>query len=110
MGEPNAFSLHADLYITLAFCMLQFQVSFDCQGWESQLNPLCQPELNYTAPEHILSRTCSTSADLFSLGMLIYAVYNGGKPLCDCQGDIVTYKRHVEKVAIFRFQKADEIP
>ena len=30
--------------------------------------------------------------------MLIYVVYNGGKPLFDCQGDIVTYKRHVEKV------------
>ncbi|XP_028397554.1 SCY1-like protein 2 isoform X2 [Dendronephthya gigantea] len=75
------------------------EVSFNCQGWESQLNPLCQPELNYTAPEHILSRTCTSSADLFSLGMLICAVYNGGKPLFDCQGDIVTYKRHVEKIS-----------
>ena len=33
--------------------------------------------------------------------MLIYAVYNGGKPLFDCQGDIVTYKRHVEKVMMY---------
>ncbi len=35
--------------------------------------------------------------------MLIYAVYNGGKPLCDCQGDIVTFKRHVEKVTFLCF-------
>ncbi|XP_046852322.1 SCY1-like protein 2 isoform X2 [Xenia sp. Carnegie-2017] len=75
------------------------QASFSCRGWDSQLNPLCQPELNYTAPEHILSRTCSTSADLFSLGMFIYAVYNGGKPLCDCQGDISKYKKFVEKIS-----------
>ncbi|CAB3987180.1 SCY1 2 isoform X2 [Paramuricea clavata] len=95
-GQWKIAGLHFSKVATSADA--EFQVSFNCQGWESQLNPLCQPELNYTAPEHILSRTCTTSADLFSLGMLIYAVYNGGKPLCDCQGDIVTYKRHVEKI------------
>ena len=30
--------------------------------------------------------------------MLIYAIYNDGKTLFDCEADIVTYKRQIEKV------------
>lgn len=89
----------AGLHFSKLAVSTDVQLVFECQGWDSQLNALSQPELNYTAPEHVLSRNCFTSSDMFSLGILIYAIYNSGKPLFDCEGDIVTYKRHIEKMS-----------
>nr|CAD7431912.1 unnamed protein product [Timema monikensis] len=54
---------------------------------------LAQPRLDYLAPEYCLTKTHSPSSDIFSLGMLIYALYHNGRPLHDCNGDWQVFKR-----------------
>ncbi|KAL1138476.1 hypothetical protein AAG570_008539 [Ranatra chinensis] len=44
-------------------------------------NEFAQPELEYLAPECGLTEIQSPASDIYSLGILIYAVYNGGQPL-----------------------------
>ncbi|GAB1598827.1 SCY1-like protein 2 [Argonauta hians] len=69
--------------------------NFDFQEWEADYPPLSQPKLNYLAPEYSLTMTCSPASDMFSLGMLIYTVFNNGKPLYDCKDELRMFKANI---------------
>ncbi|GBO33744.1 SCY1-like protein 2, partial [Araneus ventricosus] len=45
------------------------------------LPPPCLPNLNYVAPERLLGSSSNFASDMFSLGLLFYAVHNQGKSL-----------------------------
>ncbi|WFD44032.1 Protein kinase domain-containing protein ppk32 [Malassezia psittaci] len=47
---------------------------------ENRLPPQMQRDMNYVDPMYALDRRASTSNDMFSLGVLIYAIFNRGKP------------------------------
>lgn len=46
-----------------------------------ELPPPCVPHLDYIAPERLLGSSSNFSSDMFSLGLLFYAVHNQGKSL-----------------------------
>ncbi|GFS29674.1 SCY1-like protein 2 [Trichonephila inaurata madagascariensis] len=46
-----------------------------------ELPPPCIPHLNYIAPERLLGSSSNFASDMFSLGLLFYAVHNQGKSL-----------------------------
>uniref|UniRef100_A0A8C1YAB5 Protein kinase domain-containing protein n=1 Tax=Cyprinus carpio TaxID=7962 RepID=A0A8C1YAB5_CYPCA len=52
-----------------------------CKEWDPNLSPLCLPNPEYVAPEYILSISCDVASDMYSLGVLIHAVFNEGKPV-----------------------------
>lgn len=52
-----------------------------CKEWDPNLPPLCLPNPEYVAPEYILSVSCDSASDMYSLGVLIHAVFNEGKPV-----------------------------
>ncbi|KAI7792012.1 putative SCY1-like protein 2 [Triplophysa rosa] len=52
-----------------------------CKEWDPNLPPLCLPNPEYVAPEYILSVSCDAVSDMYSLGVLIHAVFNEGKPV-----------------------------
>ncbi|XP_026065744.1 SCY1-like protein 2 isoform X2 [Carassius auratus] len=52
-----------------------------CKEWDPNLSPLCLPNPEYVAPEYILSVSCDAASDMYSLGVLIHAVFNEGKPV-----------------------------
>lgn len=52
-----------------------------CQAWTTRMPKYAQPDLNYVAPEIQHKSKCSISSDMFSLGMLMVAVFNGGQSL-----------------------------
>ncbi|KAF4114512.1 hypothetical protein G5714_004735 [Onychostoma macrolepis] len=52
-----------------------------CKEWDPNLPPLCLPNPEYVAPEYILSVSCDAASDMYSLGVLIHAVFNEGKPV-----------------------------
>ncbi|XP_053319464.1 SCY1-like protein 2 isoform X2 [Spea bombifrons] len=54
---------------------------FVCKEWDPNLPPLCLPNPEYVAPEYILSVSCDPASDMYSLGMVIHAVFNKGKPI-----------------------------
>lgn len=44
------------------------------------------------APEHILSVSCETASDMYSLGTIVYTVFNIGKPIFEVNKYIYIYK------------------
>jgi SCY1-like protein 2 len=70
------------------------------QEWDSQLSPIAQPKLNFMAPEFVLTATCDTAIDMFSVGVLIHALYNNGQPVFDSMNDWSKFKSNVSKVSV----------
>ena len=60
--------------------------------------PLIQPQLEYMAPEYVLTANCDTASDMFSLGLLFYCVFNNGKTLFECREELTAYKKNIEEV------------
>uniref|UniRef100_A0A1A7Z220 SCY1-like 2 n=1 Tax=Iconisemion striatum TaxID=60296 RepID=A0A1A7Z220_9TELE len=54
---------------------------YSCKEWEPNLPPLCLPNPEYLAPEYILSVSCDSASDMYSLGVVMHAVFNEGKPV-----------------------------
>ncbi|XP_015256380.1 PREDICTED: SCY1-like protein 2 isoform X1 [Cyprinodon variegatus] len=54
---------------------------YTCKEWEPSLPPLCLPNPEYLAPEYILSVSCDSASDMYSLGVVMHAVFNEGKPV-----------------------------
>ncbi|KAJ8007184.1 hypothetical protein DPEC_G00114900 [Dallia pectoralis] len=54
---------------------------YSSKEWEPNLPPLCLPNPEYLAPEYILSVSCDAASDMYSLGVIMHAVYNEGKPV-----------------------------
>ncbi|RZF40005.1 hypothetical protein LSTR_LSTR002408 [Laodelphax striatellus] len=57
--------------------------------WEAQ------PVLDYLAPECGLAQTQGPLSDMYSLGALICALYNDGRPLLTCNNDFYNYKKNM---------------
>lgn len=77
----------------------------------SQFVPhVAQPNLDYFAPEHVLTNTQSTASDMFSLGMLIYAVYNDGNPVNKYNDDLNFYKKKVLELKNIQSKPLINIP
>ncbi|GJQ76912.1 hypothetical protein Trydic_g15113 [Trypoxylus dichotomus] len=67
-----------------------------CQPWTSRLSKMAQPNLDYTAPETQTQSTCSILSDMFSLGMVICAIFNQGKPLIVAGNSTSSYLKQLE--------------
>uniref|UniRef100_A0A1B6C9B0 Protein kinase domain-containing protein n=1 Tax=Clastoptera arizonana TaxID=38151 RepID=A0A1B6C9B0_9HEMI len=66
--------------------------------YKSDLHPLAQPELDYLAPECVLLESNTAASDVYSLGVMIYALYNEGQPLFSANKDLHTYKQNINKI------------
>jgi len=58
-----------------------------------------QPDLNYLAPEYILTKTYDQASDLYSFGHLMYACFNRGQVLFECHGNVLDYQNNMERVS-----------
>uniref|UniRef100_A0A5K3FQU5 Protein kinase domain-containing protein n=2 Tax=Mesocestoides corti TaxID=53468 RepID=A0A5K3FQU5_MESCO len=67
-------------------------------SWQSSIPPLCQPHLDYCAPEVVIEGRGYTASDLFSVGMLIHALYNDGETILDCRESYGSYRDAVKKL------------
>lgn len=83
--------------------MLYFQGDgFSFGDIDIDLPPPCHPHLDYIAPERILGSSNSTASDMFSLGLLFYAVHNQGKPFLMNSGcSINTIKQNFNNVSSY---------
>lgn len=70
---------------------------------------LAQPELDYLAPECGLTETQCAASDIFSLGVLIYAIYNSGTPPY-ANSDWAAYTSNMSKLKSISPPKLHVIP
>ncbi|XP_073693914.1 SCY1-like protein 2 [Garra rufa] len=80
-----------------------------CKEWDPNLSPLCLPNPEYVAPEYILSVSCDASSDMYSLGVLIHAVFNEGKSVFQVnkQDIFKSFSRQLDqRVVVYRILPA----
>jgi SCY1-like protein 2 len=64
---------------------------------------MAQPDLDYMAPEIQLDpggRVCGTGFDMFSFGMVLCAIFNGGHSLIQAAHNVVNYNKQIDKVRL----------
>ncbi|ENN80869.1 hypothetical protein YQE_02716, partial [Dendroctonus ponderosae] len=74
------------------------------------LLPLVLPSLNYLAPECVLRQSHSTASDMFSLGMLVYALHSPGKQCLSPVRDLQQFKLRAQQLKILSTAKLQAIP
>jgi SCY1-like protein 2 len=62
------------------------------------------------APEYHLTNSYDTQADMFSLGMIIYALYNHGKTYYECHENYSTFIKMCEELKSINMTKLSILP
>ena len=62
------------------------------------------------APEYAISKSYDTQADMFSLGMLIYALYNRGRTLYECHDNYSSFMKLCDEVKVLNTTKLSSLP
>uniref|UniRef100_A0A2C9JL58 Protein kinase domain-containing protein n=1 Tax=Biomphalaria glabrata TaxID=6526 RepID=A0A2C9JL58_BIOGL len=68
------------------------------QAWTTKIPKMAQPDLNYMAPEVQLAKKCSPLSDMFSVGMVICAIYNQGKSLINAEHSPNLYVKQLDQM------------
>lgn len=97
-SNKNSFSM-----VSVVLYYLHPQTTFPCHEWNPDQPWVTQPCLDYMAPEYCLTHSCCEASDMFSLGVLIYYVYNQGKPLYQCQNQLSQFRKFTEEVMVYFF-------
>ncbi|RWS12359.1 SCY1-like protein 2 [Dinothrombium tinctorium] len=69
-----------------------------CQPFTSKLPKMCQPDLDFLAPEIQASSACSPQSDMFSFGLLICSIYNNGHSPIKANLSVQQYVKQLELV------------
>lgn len=62
------------------------------------------------APEYNTTKSYDTQADMFSLGMLIYALYNHGKTLFECHDSYSAFVKMCDELKVLNTSKLSGLP
>lgn len=62
------------------------------------------------APEYYTSKSFDTQSDMFSIGMLIYALYNHGKTLYECHDNYSSYIKMCDDLKSLNTTKLSVLP
>ncbi|XP_045784676.1 SCY1-like protein 2 [Maniola jurtina] len=64
--------------------------------WSIKVAKIAQPNLDFLAPEVQMSGQCSILSDMFSLGLVMCAIFNHGKSLLQTNNNPMLYLRQIE--------------
>ncbi|KAJ6640725.1 SCY1-like protein 2 [Pseudolycoriella hygida] len=67
-----------------------------CPPWSSRASKMTQPSLDFMAPENQIHSNCSILSDMFSLGLVICAIFNQGKSLIQANNTASAYLKQLE--------------
>jgi SCY1-like protein 2 len=62
------------------------------------------------APEYSTTKSYDSQSDMFSLGMLIYALYNHGKTLYECHDNYSAFVRMSDDLKVLNIAKLSVLP
>ncbi|XP_020289945.1 SCY1-like protein 2 isoform X2 [Pseudomyrmex gracilis] len=72
------------------------EIPITVQPWTKHSSKMTQPNLDYIAPEVQQKKLGSFSSDMYSLGMIICAIYNQGRPLIQANHNPSDYLKQLE--------------
>ncbi|XP_043943833.1 SCY1-like protein 2 isoform X2 [Protopterus annectens] len=85
---------------------------YTCKEWDPNAPLYCQPNPDYLAPEYILSVTCDTASDMYSLGCIFYALFNDGRPIfaVNKQDVFKSFSRQLDQLSRLGLKELQKIP
>ncbi|XP_060633234.2 SCY1-like protein 2 [Anolis sagrei] len=85
---------------------------YSCKEWDPNLPSLCLPNPEYLAPEYILAVSCETASDMYSLGAVMYAVFNNGKPVFEVNKQDIykSFSRQLDQLSRLGANNLQNIP
>ncbi|XP_070802705.1 SCY1-like protein 2 isoform X2 [Pituophis catenifer annectens] len=88
------------------------ELKFSSKEWDPNLPSLCLPNPQYLAPEYILSVSCETASDMYSLGAIIYAIFNNGKPIFEVNKQDIykSFSRQLDQLSRLNSSNLQNIP
>ena len=88
--------------INMLYFFSFWQDSFQCMSWTNKHPKMAQPDLDFMAPEIQLEpgKMCTVLCDMYSLGMVICAIYNNGRSLIQANHNPNTYAKKIDQVGI----------
>uniref|UniRef100_H0VTE9 SCY1 like pseudokinase 2 n=1 Tax=Cavia porcellus TaxID=10141 RepID=H0VTE9_CAVPO len=94
------------------FSLSFLQQNLHILEWDPNLPSLCLPNPEYLAPEYILSVSCETASDMYSLGTVMYAVFNKGKPIFEVNKQDIykSFSRQLDQLSRLGSSSLTSIP
>ena len=62
------------------------------------------------SPEYATSKSYDTQTDMFSLGMLIFALYNHGRSFHECHGNYAAFAKMSDELQTLNTTKLSTLP
>ncbi|XP_072380250.1 SCY1-like protein 2 [Diabrotica undecimpunctata] len=84
--------------------------SYIFEEYSATVPPVCQPNLDYLAPEHALSLVQSQASDMFSLGMLICTLYSPDRKCFKPVRDLQQFRARAQELKKFTTGKIQFVP
>ncbi|KAJ1369323.1 SCY1-like protein 2 [Parelaphostrongylus tenuis] len=81
--------------------VLPGKFAYETFNWDIHLPAISQPNLDYLAPEYVVGGGCDSHSDIYSLGVLSYAVFNECRPPFEHKNDLDRFKKNMEKLNNF---------
>lgn len=85
----------------MAMCNTFQHDAYKVSPWTSKHPKMAQPDLDYMPPEAQLetsTKVSNSSFDMFSLGMVLCAIFNGGHSLIQAGHNVANYSKQLDKV------------
>ena len=89
---------------------LPFQSAYPFREYDGNIPAVINPRLDYLAPEYATTRSYDTQADMFSVGMLIYALYNRGRTLYECHDNYSSFMKMSDDLKVLNTTKLSVLP
>ncbi|KAL4717625.1 hypothetical protein ACJJTC_000774 [Scirpophaga incertulas] len=64
--------------------------------WSMKIAKIAQPHLDFLAPEVQMNGQCNILSDMFSLGLVICAIFNNGRALMQANNNPLLYLKQIE--------------
>lgn len=77
-------------------------MTFESTEWDRRTMSVMNPDLDYSAPELVNAIKCDVYADIYSIGLLSYALFNDYKPIFENKSILDNFNKNAEKVTRFR--------
>ncbi|CAF1318027.1 unnamed protein product [Adineta ricciae] len=85
-------------------------VTYPFRDYDGNIPPILNPRLDYMAPEYGTVKAYDTQSDMFSLGMLIYALYNRGRTLYECHDSYSSFMKMSDDLKSVNTTKLSSLP
>ncbi|XP_058808190.1 SCY1-like protein 2 isoform X2 [Phymastichus coffea] len=78
--------------------------------WTNRLSKITQPNLDYLAPEVQQKKVGCTLSDMYSMGMVMCAIFNNGRPLIQANHSVSDYLKQQETLENHIHQLLPRVP